>query len=42
MPDSWPEEQCAGIEVVDGLVVVAPSESERHNRLTRMIDLGSA
>jgi Uma2 family endonuclease len=30
-------EQCAGIEVVDGMVVVSPSASKRHNRLARVI-----
>ncbi len=25
--DSWSEEQCAGIEIVDGMVVVSPSAS---------------
>ncbi|MGW7518352.1 Uma2 family endonuclease [Streptomyces sp. NPDC054796] len=35
--DSWSEEQCAGIEVVDGMVVVSPSASERHNRLARIL-----
>ena len=35
--DSWPEEQCAGIEVVDGMVVVSPSASKRHSRLARIL-----
>ncbi|MCF3963116.1 Uma2 family endonuclease [Streptomyces fuscigenes] len=35
--DSWPEEQCAGIEIVDGMVVVSPSASKRHNRLARLL-----
>ncbi|KPI06080.1 hypothetical protein OK074_4304 [Actinobacteria bacterium OK074] len=30
--DSWSEEQCAGIEIADGTVVVSPSASKRHNR----------
>ena len=34
--DSWPEEQCAGIEVVDGMVVASPSASKRHTRLARI------
>lgn len=34
--DSWSEEQCAGIEIVDGMVVVSPSTSKRHNRLARV------
>lgn len=33
----WTEEQCAGIEIVDGMVVVSPSASKRHNRLARII-----
>jgi Uma2 family endonuclease len=35
--DSWSEEQCAGIEVVDGMVVVGPGASKRHNRLARIV-----
>ncbi|WP_369229057.1 Uma2 family endonuclease [Streptomyces sp. R21] len=35
--DSWSEEQCAGIEVVDGMIVVSPSASKRHNRLARIL-----
>ena len=35
--ESWSEEQCAGIEIVDGMVVVRPSASKRHNRLARII-----
>jgi Uma2 family endonuclease len=35
--DSWSEEQCAGIEIVDGMVVVRPSASKRHNRLARIV-----
>ena len=35
--DSWSEEQCAGIEVVDGIVVVSPSASKRHNRVARIV-----
>jgi Uma2 family endonuclease len=34
---SWTEEQCAGIEIVDGMVVVSPSASKRHNRLARIL-----
>ncbi|MEV0259061.1 Uma2 family endonuclease [Streptomyces sp. NPDC050732] len=34
---SWSEEQCAGIEIVDGMVVVNPSASKRHNRLARIL-----
>ncbi|WP_214407623.1 Uma2 family endonuclease [Pseudonocardia lacus] len=33
----WTEEQCAGIEIVDGMVVVSPSASKRHNRLARVL-----
>ena len=35
--DSWSEEQCADIEIVDGMVVVSPSASKRHNRLARIL-----
>lgn len=35
--DSWSEEQSAGIEIVDGMVVVSPSASKRHNRLARIL-----
>jgi Uma2 family endonuclease len=35
--DAWSAEQCAGIEIVDGMVVVAPSASKRHNRLARIL-----
>lgn len=35
--DSWSEEQCAGIEIVDGMVVVSPSASKRHNRPARIL-----
>jgi Uma2 family endonuclease len=35
--DSWSDEQCAGIEIVDGMVVVSPSASKRHNRLARVL-----
>ncbi|KOU53950.1 Uma2 family endonuclease [Streptomyces sp. WM6378] len=38
--DSWSEEQCAGIEIVDGMVVVSPSASKRHNRLARILANG--
>ena len=34
---AWTEEQCAGIEIVDGMVVVSPSASKRHNRLARLL-----
>ncbi|MFJ9844410.1 Uma2 family endonuclease [Kitasatospora sp. NPDC101155] len=35
--DSWTEEQCAGVEIVDGMVVVSPSASILHNRLARFL-----
>jgi Uma2 family endonuclease len=35
--ESWSEEQCAGIEIVDGMVIVSPSASKRHNRLARVL-----
>ncbi|MCF3166811.1 Uma2 family endonuclease [Streptomyces violaceoruber] len=34
---SWSEEQCADIEIVDGMVVVSPTASKRHNRLARIL-----
>jgi Uma2 family endonuclease len=34
---AWTVEQCAGIEIVDGMVVVSPSASKRHNRLARIL-----
>jgi hypothetical protein len=34
---AWTEEQCAGIEIVDGMVLVGPSASKRHNRLARLL-----
>ena len=34
---TWTEEQCAGIEIVDGMVLVSPSASKRHNRLARLL-----
>ncbi|MFE4974769.1 Uma2 family endonuclease [Kitasatospora sp. NPDC056651] len=35
--DSWTDEQCAGIEIVDAMVVVSPSASKRHDRLARFL-----
>lgn len=35
--DSWTEEQSAGIAVVDGMVIVSPIASKRHNRLARIL-----
>ncbi|MFJ8807411.1 Uma2 family endonuclease [Streptomyces sp. NPDC102490] len=35
--ESSSEEQCPGIEVVDGMVVVRPSASKRHSRLARIL-----
>src|SRR4051812_16926938 len=34
---TWTAEQCAGIEIVDGMVVAGPSASKRHNRLARVL-----
>ncbi|MBT0768678.1 Uma2 family endonuclease [Kineosporia sp. J2-2] len=34
---TWTPEQCAGIEIVDGMVLVSPSASKRHNRLARLL-----
>ncbi len=33
---TWTEEQCAGIEILDGMVLATPSPSKRHNRLARL------
>ena len=33
----WTEDQCAGIEIVDGMVLVSPSASKRHHRLARIL-----
>lgn len=35
--DSWPEERCAGIEVVHGEPVASPLATPRHNRLSRSL-----
>ena len=35
--DAWTQEQCTGIEIVDGMVVVRPNASKRHNRLARVL-----
>src|SRR3984957_132329 len=35
--ESWSAEQCAGIEIVDGMVVVSSSASKRPNRLARLL-----
>ena len=34
---AWTAEQCAGIEIVDGMVLVSPSASKRHHRLARLL-----
>ena len=34
---TWTEDQCAGIEIVDGMVLVGPSASKRHHRLARIV-----
>jgi Uma2 family endonuclease len=34
---TWTAEQCVGIEIVDGMVLVSPSASKRHNRLARLL-----
>ena len=34
---AWTDEQCADIEIMDGMVVVGPSASKRHNRLARLL-----
>jgi Uma2 family endonuclease len=35
--DSWPEERCDGIEIMDGMVVVSPRPSKRHNWVATLI-----
>lgn len=35
--DSRSEEQCAGLDVVDGMLVMRPSASKRHNRPARIL-----
>jgi Uma2 family endonuclease len=35
--DSLSEEQCADIEIVDGMVVMSPRASLRHNRVARIL-----
>ncbi|MDH6143798.1 MULTISPECIES: Uma2 family endonuclease [Kitasatospora] len=35
--DSLPEELCADIEIVDGMVVMSPSATPRHNRIARLL-----
>ncbi|MEV0275563.1 Uma2 family endonuclease [Streptomyces sp. NPDC050610] len=35
--DSWPEERCAGVEIVDGMAVVSPGAPKRHSRLARIL-----
>ncbi|GAA2247312.1 hypothetical protein GCM10010415_01750 [Streptomyces atrovirens] len=34
---SWSEEQCAAVEIADGMVVVSLGASKRHNRLARTL-----
>lgn len=34
---AWTQEQCAGIEIVDGTVLVGSRPSKRHNRLARLL-----
>ncbi|MDP9799473.1 Uma2 family endonuclease [Catenuloplanes nepalensis] len=34
---TWTAEQCAGVEIVDGMVLVSPGASKRHNRLARLL-----
>ena len=38
--DTWPEERSAGIEIVDGMVVMSPSPSTRHNRVAKLVANG--
>jgi hypothetical protein len=34
---TWTDEQCAGIEIGDGMVLVSPSASKWHSRLARIL-----
>jgi hypothetical protein len=34
---TWTPERCAGIEILDGMVLVGPSPSKRHNRMARLL-----
>jgi Uma2 family endonuclease len=34
---TWTAEQCAGIEILDGMVQASPSASQRHNRRARLL-----
>ena len=34
---TWTPEQCAGIEIVDGMVLVGPRPSKRHQRMARLL-----
>jgi hypothetical protein len=34
---AWTTEQCAGTEIVDGMVLVSPSSSQRHHRPARLL-----
>jgi Uma2 family endonuclease len=34
---AWTDEQFAGIEILDGMVLTGPSPSKRHNRLARLL-----
>ncbi|WP_433890626.1 Uma2 family endonuclease [Streptomyces sp. CA-111067] len=34
---SWSAEQCTDVEIQDGMVVVRPGASKRHNRLARIL-----
>jgi Uma2 family endonuclease len=38
--DSWPEDQCSGIEIMDGMVVMSPRATIRHNRLATKLAVG--
>ncbi len=35
--DACSKEQCVGIEIVDGMVVVSPGASKRHNQLIKIL-----
>jgi Uma2 family endonuclease len=37
--DSWSEERCQDIEIMDGMVVMSPSPSARHNRVAKLVSV---
>ena len=37
--DSWSEERCRDIEIMDGMVVMSPSPSARQNRVAKLVSV---